>query len=128
MRVSGQDSAKRDKNILRSTRRGGGDGPYREYVSIKGVKVNEEVNASISQGGHAVGVVLGGINMVDPDRVDTEILHQRRIASTLLRVDQGIVRSELVGNTLEEEFCFDMVSRSISAAAGSDGTLRVPFS
>lgn len=51
--------------------------------------------------------------MVDPDRVDTEILHQRRIASTLLRVDQGIVPSELVGNTLEEEFCFDMVSRSI---------------
>lgn len=62
----------------------GGDGPYREYVSIKGVKVNEEVNASISQGGHAVGVVLGGIDMVDPNRVDAEILHQRRVTSTLL--------------------------------------------
>lgn len=100
--------------MARSTRRGGGgDGPYREYVSIKGIKVNKKINASIGQGGHALGVVLGGINMVDANRVDAEILHEGGITGTLLRVDEGIVRSELVGNTLEEEFCLDMVSRSV---------------
>lgn len=84
MRVSGQGSAKRDKSILDPQGARGGDGPYREYVSIKGVKVNEEIDASIGKGGHALGVVLGGINMVDPNRVYSEILHERGITSALL--------------------------------------------
>lgn len=63
---------------------GEGDGPYREYVSIKGVKVNKEIDASIGQGGHAVGMVLGGIDVVDPNRVRPEVSHQRCIASALL--------------------------------------------
>lgn len=66
--------------------------------------------------------------MIDPDRVCSKLAHQRRIASALLRVDQGIVLRELVGDTLEEEFCFDMISPSILMCAGSEGTLRVPFS
>lgn len=63
---------------------GGGDGPYREYVSIKGVEVNEKIDASIGQGGHAVGMVLGCVDMVDPNRVCSKISHQCGIASALL--------------------------------------------
>lgn len=51
--------------------------------------------------------------MVDPNRVYSKISHESGIASALLRVDKGIVRCELVGDTLEEVLCFDMVSRSI---------------
>lgn len=58
-------------------------------------------------------MVLGGIDMVDPNRVYPKILHESGIASALLRVDKGIILSELVGDTLEEVLCFGMVSRSI---------------
>lgn len=86
MRVSGQGSAKRDKNLPRSTgRRGRGwDGPYREYVSIEGVEVDEEIDASVGQGGHAVGVILGGIDMVDPNGVCSKVSHQCCVTGTLL--------------------------------------------
>lgn len=58
-------------------------------------------------------MVLGAIDMVDPNRIYSKISHESGIASALLRVDKGIIRSELIGDTLEEVLCFDMVSRSI---------------
>lgn len=66
--------------------------------------------------------------MVYPNRICSQLAHQRRIASALLRVDKRVILGQLVGDTLEEKFCFDMVSPSILWQQGQEGTLRVPFS
>lgn len=34
------------------------DGPYREYISIEGVQVGQDIDAGIRKGSHAVFVVL----------------------------------------------------------------------
>lgn len=68
-------------------------------LSLKGVEVNKEVNASLCKGGHAADMVRAGINMVDADGVYAELGHASDVELALLGVDQGIVGRELVSHS-----------------------------
>lgn len=60
--------------------------------------------------------------MVNADAIDAELLHQRGIARALGRVDEGIVRSQLVGDTLDEELGAILVEELVTVGRdGGDG-------
>lgn len=72
---------------------------YHFDVGGEGVHVGPDVNSSILKDLHAVGVVLCGINVVDTDRVGTELFHEVGVTTTLFLVEEGITSNELVRNT-----------------------------
>ena len=47
-------------------------------------------------------MVRVGINMIDAQSIGPELLHQLDIALALLRIDEGVIGSELVRNTYSD--------------------------
>jgi hypothetical protein len=72
---------------------------YGSDVGIKRVQVDEEVDASISERLHTAIMVGIGIDVVHTQGVGAEFLHQLDISLALLRVDERILRAELIRDT-----------------------------
>lgn len=72
-------------------------------LGIERVEVDPDVDSSVSECLHAIGVIRIRIHMVNTDRVGADGLHEGRVETTLCRVDEGIVGYQLVGDTLDEE-------------------------
>jgi len=66
-------------------------------LSVKCVKVNEQVDASSGKDVHARFVVGDWINMVHPKGIGTQSFHEVGITLTLRAIDQRIIRHKLIG-------------------------------
>lgn len=71
---------------------------YRLYLGREVVQVDEEVDASVSEGVHAAFVVSSRVDMIDSNHIGAQILHLLRITLALVGVDEGISGDELVGD------------------------------
>ncbi len=69
---------------------------YGENESVKGVEVYGDVDSRLVKGVHTAIVVGLGINMIDADAVDAELLHELDVSGALVRVDEGILGSQLI--------------------------------
>jgi hypothetical protein len=70
-------------------------------LSVKCVKVNEQVDASSGKDVHARFVVGDWINMVHPKGIGTQSFHEVGITLTLRAIDQRIIRHKLIGNSFD---------------------------
>lgn len=67
-------------------------------LRVKGVEIHKQIDARIGKSRHAALVVGDRINMVDPDSIGPQLRHQGDVALALGRVDQRVIRSELICN------------------------------
>jgi hypothetical protein len=65
-------------------------------LSVKGVEIHKQIDARIGKSRHAALVVGCRINMVDPDGIGPQLGHQGDVALALGRVDQRVMRGELI--------------------------------
>lgn len=68
-------------------------------LSVKSVEINEQVDAGICQSFHAAVMIGMGIDMVDANGVGSQLGHEFNVASALFRVDEWIIRNELIRDT-----------------------------
>ena len=71
---------------------------YESNVGLEAVQVDEDIDAMRREGIHATRVLSRLVDMVDPDGVGTELVHQCGIALALLGLDKRIIFDELVSN------------------------------
>lgn len=72
---------------------------YGKDVGVKGIEVDEQVNAGVIKRLHAAAVISIWVDVVDTNAVDAELLHELSVTLTLLSVDKGVVGTQLVGDT-----------------------------
>lgn len=72
---------------------------YSVNLSIEGVQVDKQVDASVGEGSHAAGVVSGGIDVVDANGVRAQRLHEVGVELALVVVDERVVWDQLVCDT-----------------------------
>lgn len=67
-------------------------------LRVERVQVQPDVDARVGKGAHALGVVLGRVDVVDADRVGADRLHQSSVEAALCCVDERVVGDQLVRN------------------------------
>ena len=75
---------------------------YLLNLRVECIEIQKKIYSRIGERGHASIMTGVRIDMVDPDSVGAQLLHQGGIALTLAVVDEGIVWDELVGDALED--------------------------
>lgn len=78
-------------------------------LSVKSVEINKQVDASICQSFHAAVMIGLGIDMVDANGVGSQLRHEFNVASALLRVDERIIRNELIRDTCKGSVSVNLV-------------------
>lgn len=76
---------------------------YAVNVRLKGIEVEEDVDAGVVKSLHAPIVVAVRVDVVCADGVDTKLLHQGSITLALVGIDKGIAGSQLVSNACHGE-------------------------
>lgn len=69
-------------------------------LSVECIQIDEEVDARLRKSIHTAFVVSMWVDVVDTDAIDPQLSHLRNVALALLRVDERVLRDELVGNAL----------------------------
>lgn len=69
---------------------------------MEGVEIHEQIDASVREGLHTTAVVGPGINMVDANGIRAQLGHAHDVPLALLRIDEGIIGDELIGDACSE--------------------------
>lgn len=69
-------------------------------LCVEGVQIDKKVNTRLRKGIHTALVVSVWVDMVDTNAIDPQLSHLRDVALALFRIDERVLRDELVGNPL----------------------------
>lgn len=71
-------------------------------LCVKSVEIDEQVDACICQNFHAAVMIGMGIDMVDANGIGPQLGHELNVAIALFRVDEWIIRNELIRDTCDK--------------------------
>lgn len=69
-----------------------GNSTHRKDISVKGIHVQHDVNASIVKGLHAFVVIRLCIDVVNTNGINAKLFHEVRIALALLGINKRILK------------------------------------
>lgn len=65
-------------------------------VRFETIQIDKEIYSGLGKRIHTAIMIAGSIDMIHPNGVRAQLLHERRIQLALLRVREGIIFSELI--------------------------------